>query len=94
LVVGAQRKVTMAEELSYRAEAAAEYDRAFSHVSAYFVPFLLCAARCVTIPVGTTFQFRAASDGPLAAIAIMMPPWPGEDEAEAEIVTGNWEPTV
>jgi mannose-6-phosphate isomerase-like protein (cupin superfamily) len=25
---------------------------------------------CVTIPVGTTFQFRAKPDGPLAAIAI------------------------
>src|ERR1700731_738063 len=34
---------------------------------------------CVTIPVGTTFQFRAAPNGPLAAIAITMPPWPGED---------------
>lgn len=35
----------MGEELSYRAEAAGEYDRAFSHVSAYFLPFLLRAAR-------------------------------------------------
>lgn len=35
----------MAEELSYRAEAATEYDRAFAHVSAYFLPFLLRAAR-------------------------------------------------
>ena len=35
----------MAEELLYRAEAAAEYDRAFSHVSAHFLPFLLRAAR-------------------------------------------------
>lgn len=33
------------EELSYRAEAATEYDRAFAHVSAYFLPFLLRAAR-------------------------------------------------
>jgi ubiquinone/menaquinone biosynthesis C-methylase UbiE len=35
----------MAEELSFRAEAAAEYDRAFSHVSIHFLPFLLRAAR-------------------------------------------------
>jgi ubiquinone/menaquinone biosynthesis C-methylase UbiE len=35
----------MTEELSYRAEAAAEYDRAFAHVSNYFLPFLLHAAR-------------------------------------------------
>jgi mannose-6-phosphate isomerase-like protein (cupin superfamily) len=50
------------------------------------------AGVCVTIPVGTTFQFRASPNGPLAAIAITMPPWPGEDEAE--IVAGMWEPTV
>src|SRR5438270_1462394 len=31
---------------------------------------------CVSIPVGTHFQFRAAGDGPLAAVAITMPPWP------------------
>jgi mannose-6-phosphate isomerase-like protein (cupin superfamily) len=50
------------------------------------------AGVCATIPVGTTFQFRAASGGQLAAIAITMPPCPGEDEAE--IVVGKWEPTV
>jgi mannose-6-phosphate isomerase-like protein (cupin superfamily) len=50
------------------------------------------AGVCVTIAVGTRFQFRADPNGPLAAIAITMPPWPGEDEAE--IVAGLWEPTV
>ncbi len=35
----------MAKELSYRDEAAAEYDRAFAHVSRHFLPFLLGAAR-------------------------------------------------
>jgi ubiquinone/menaquinone biosynthesis C-methylase UbiE len=35
----------MADELAFRAEAAAEYDRAFSHVSTHFLPFLLRAAR-------------------------------------------------
>ena len=50
------------------------------------------AGVCATIPVGTTFQFRANPNGPLAAIAITMPPWPGEDEAE--IVAGMWEPAV
>jgi ubiquinone/menaquinone biosynthesis C-methylase UbiE len=35
----------MAQELSYRAEAATEYDRAFAHVSVHFLPFLLRAAR-------------------------------------------------
>ena len=35
----------MAEELAYGDEAAAEYDRAFAHVSGHFVPFLLHAVR-------------------------------------------------
>jgi hypothetical protein len=34
----------MLEELSFKDEAAAEYDRAFAHVTAYFMPFLLRAA--------------------------------------------------
>ena len=33
------------EELVFEREAAAEYDRAFSHVTRYFVPFVLRAAR-------------------------------------------------
>jgi ubiquinone/menaquinone biosynthesis C-methylase UbiE len=34
----------MAKELAYHDEAAAEYDRAFAHVSSQFLPFLLSAA--------------------------------------------------
>jgi ubiquinone/menaquinone biosynthesis C-methylase UbiE len=34
----------MAKELAYHDEAAAEYDRAFAHVSRHFLPFLLSAA--------------------------------------------------
>lgn len=49
-------------------------------------------AVCVTIPLGTSFQFRAGGDEPLAAIGATMPPWPGADEAL--IVCGPWEPTV
>ena len=47
---------------------------------------------CVTIPFGTRFQFRAFGDGPLAAIGVTIPPWPGEGEATP--VAGPWEPTV
>ena len=47
---------------------------------------------CLTIPVGTRFQFRAASESALSAVAITMPPWPGEGEAEA--VDGPWMPTA
>jgi mannose-6-phosphate isomerase-like protein (cupin superfamily) len=43
---------------------------------------------CLTIPVGTHFQFRADSEESLSAIAITLPPWPGPDEAQS--VTGFW----
>ncbi len=45
-----------------------------------------------TIPLGASFQFRADDDGPLAFVAVTMPPWPGMDEAVA--VEGPWTPTV
>ena len=45
----------------------------------------------VTIPLGTRFQFRATGDVPLAAVAVTMPPWPGDGEAYA--VDGPWDPT-
>lgn len=43
---------------------------------------------CLSIPAGTHFQFRATGAGPLTAMAITMPPWPGEDEAFE--VPGPW----
>jgi mannose-6-phosphate isomerase-like protein (cupin superfamily) len=43
---------------------------------------------CLSIPAGTHFQFRAGSAGPLTAVAITMPPWPGEEEAYE--VSGVW----
>ena len=46
---------------------------------------------CVTIPVGTHFQFRSFGYEPLAAVGITMPPWPGEGEAYE--VEGEWGPT-
>jgi mannose-6-phosphate isomerase-like protein (cupin superfamily) len=47
---------------------------------------------CLTIPVGTAFQFRAGGDAAFTAVAITMPPWPGADEAE--FVPGAWTPAV
>jgi len=47
---------------------------------------------CVTIPVGTHFQVRSFVNEPLEAIAVTMPPWPGEGEAYE--VEGKWPPTV
>ena len=48
----------------------------------------LRAGTCVSIPAGTHFQFRADCSGPLAAIGVTMPPWPGPDEAYE--VPGAW----
>jgi hypothetical protein len=31
---------------------------------------------CVTIPLGTHFQFRSFGDEPLAAVGVTIPPWP------------------
>jgi mannose-6-phosphate isomerase-like protein (cupin superfamily) len=46
---------------------------------------------CLTIPLGTEFQFRAAATEHVAAIAVTMPPWPGESEAIH--VAGPWVPS-
>jgi len=43
---------------------------------------------CLTIPLGTHFQFRSLGPGPLQALAVTMPPWPGPDEAVP--VPGRW----
>ncbi len=47
---------------------------------------------CITIPVGTHFQWRSFGYEPLGALGVTMPPWPGEEEAYP--VEGKWEPTV
>ncbi|MFM7844805.1 MAG: cupin domain-containing protein [Planctomycetota bacterium] len=44
---------------------------------------------CLTIPLGTHFQFRASSQSALTAVGITMPPWPGADEAIP--VPAKWE---
>ncbi len=46
---------------------------------------------CLSIPVGTHFQFRAAGAQPLTAVAVTLPPWPGDDEALQ--VVGPWVPS-
>jgi len=47
---------------------------------------------CLTIPLGTHFQFRSFGYEPLGAIGVTMPPWPGE--GEALVVQGKWKPTL
>jgi mannose-6-phosphate isomerase-like protein (cupin superfamily) len=43
---------------------------------------------CLTIPLGTHFQFRASGTNSLAAVGVTMPPWPGDEEAI--LVPGRW----
>ena len=43
----------------------------------------------ISLPAGTSFQFRSDSADPLQAIGVTMPPWPGDDEAYA--VEGIWQ---
>lgn len=52
----------------------------------------LVPGTCLTIPVGTHFQFRADAAAPLAVVGVTMPPWPGDDEAV--IVRGPWVPAA
>jgi ubiquinone/menaquinone biosynthesis C-methylase UbiE len=67
----------MPEELTFKNEAAAEYDRAFAHVTAHFMPFLLRAAhvapgmRVLDIAAGTGLSAEAAlaAVGPTGHVA-------------------------
>ena len=46
------------------------------------------AGVCLTIPLGTRFQFRSTGTEPLCAVGVTMPPWPGD--GEAMLVDGKW----
>lgn len=46
----------------------------------------------ISLPTGTHFQFRCDGSEPLEAVAVTLPPWPGEGEAYP--VEGKWPPTV
>ncbi|GIM89244.1 cupin domain-containing protein [Paractinoplanes toevensis] len=48
---------------------------------------------CLTIPLGTEFQFRAAALEALEVVAATMPPWPIASDSEATVVDGPWEPS-
>jgi mannose-6-phosphate isomerase-like protein (cupin superfamily) len=45
---------------------------------------------CLSVPLGTHFQFRNDGDVPLEFVIATMPPWPGDDEAIP--VPGYWPP--
>ena len=46
------------------------------------------AGSSLAIPTGARFQLRNDGAEPLAAVAVTMPPWPGDDEAY--FVDGPW----
>jgi mannose-6-phosphate isomerase-like protein (cupin superfamily) len=56
----------------------------------------LASGVCLTIPVGTTFLFRASDDTgePLRVVAVTIPPWPLDSDDEARPQRGPWTPTV
>jgi mannose-6-phosphate isomerase-like protein (cupin superfamily) len=51
---------------------------------------------CLTIPLGTTFQFRVThdSDEDLEVVAVTMPPWPEDATREARLEHGPWTPVL
>ena len=51
----------------------------------------LAPGTCITIPVGTHFQFRTSGADELQVLIATMPPWPGAHEALP--VAGYWEDT-
>jgi mannose-6-phosphate isomerase-like protein (cupin superfamily) len=51
------------------------------------------AGMCLTIPLGTHFQFRTIGGATLEAVGITMPPWPGDGEA-IRSVHQKWQPTA
>jgi mannose-6-phosphate isomerase-like protein (cupin superfamily) len=52
----------------------------------------LGAGDCLTIPLGTTFQFRSLGPGTFTALGVTMPPWPGDGEAVR--TDGLWTPVT
>ena len=66
----------MSDDLAFHSEAAAEYDRAFAHVTSQFLPFVLRAARLapgnrvLDVATGTGISAEAALDavGPRGSV--------------------------
>jgi mannose-6-phosphate isomerase-like protein (cupin superfamily) len=77
------------EEIWYVLSGRGEMWRQLGHVESVVA---LEAGVCLTIPLGTRFQFRALGEAPLVAVGVTMPPWPGD--GEAFVVDGPWAPTA
>ncbi len=46
---------------------------------------------CLSIPAGVTFQFKTVGEEPLEAVAVTMPPWPGNAEAQRVSGCKKWD---
>jgi mannose-6-phosphate isomerase-like protein (cupin superfamily) len=53
----------------------------------------LVPGTCITLPLGTRFQFRTTGARSLEVLGVTMPPWPNTAD-EARVVAGKWRPTV
>ena len=53
----------------------------------------LVPGTCITLPLGTRFQFRTTGARSLEVLGVTMPPWPNTAD-EARVVPGKWRPTV
>jgi mannose-6-phosphate isomerase-like protein (cupin superfamily) len=49
---------------------------------------------CLTIPLGTRFQFRSGEDSPLEVVGVTMPPWPLDRVEAVRSDVAKWEPTL
>ena len=47
---------------------------------------------CLTIPLGTSFQFRSLGESSLSAFAVTIPRWPSESDDEWVEVDPYWSP--
>ena len=45
---------------------------------------------CLSIPAGTSFQFRSIGDSPLTAFAVTMPPWSAGSDDEWMEAPAHW----
>jgi mannose-6-phosphate isomerase-like protein (cupin superfamily) len=48
---------------------------------------------CLTLPLGTRFQFSASATTPLQVFGVTMRPWPNTPD-EATVIDGPWKPNV
>ena len=75
------------EEIWYIVEGEGEMWR---RMGAHEVVVTLTPGLCLTIPLGTSFQFRAGHDTALSALAVTMPPWPQDSTDEWAEVEPHW----